>query len=169
MSVGLLFALPALRTRGANLAVITMGLGLALFLMVFTNTEITGDSGIAVGQISIFGIDVDSVRHPERYTMLVLVALVLCMVLVSNVRRSHVGRALRKLGGHPELREGFKTDNGNVVIDCRGLSITDPPGLEAELNNIAGVVTNGLFARRPADVLLLGEAGGVRALFALKA
>ncbi|HEX5587225.1 MAG TPA: ATP-binding cassette domain-containing protein, partial [Acidimicrobiia bacterium] len=94
MSVGLLFALPALRTRGANLAVITMGLGLALFLMVFANTEITGESGIAVGQISIFGIDVDSLRHPERYTMLVLIALVLCMMLVSNVRRSHVGRAL---------------------------------------------------------------------------
>ena len=90
-------------------------------------------------------------------------------VEVIPMARSHVGRALRKLGGHPELREGFKTDNGNVVIDCRGLSITDPPGLEAELNNIAGVVTNGLFARRPADVLLLAEDGGVRALSARKA
>jgi ribose 5-phosphate isomerase A len=90
-------------------------------------------------------------------------------VEVIPMARSHVGRALRKLGGHPELREGFKTDNGNLIIDCRGLSITDPPGLEVELNNVAGVVTNGLFARRPADVLLLAEAGGVRALSARKA
>ncbi len=90
-------------------------------------------------------------------------------VEVIPMARGHVGRALRKLGGLPELREGFKTDNGNLVLDCRGLTITDPPGLEAELNNIAGVVTNGLFARRPADLLLLGEAGGVRALKARKA
>jgi ribose 5-phosphate isomerase A len=78
--------------------------------------------------------------------------------------RGHVGRELRRLGGHPELREGFKTDNGNLVIDCHGLSIIDPPRLEAELNNIAGAVTNGLFARRPADLLLLAGPGGVRAL-----
>jgi ribose 5-phosphate isomerase A len=78
--------------------------------------------------------------------------------------RSHVGRELRKLGAHPELREGFKTDNGNVVIDCHGLTITDPPRLETELNNVTGTVTNGLFARRPADLLLLGSAEGVRTL-----
>ncbi len=85
-------------------------------------------------------------------------------VEVIPMARSHVGRELRKLGGHPELREGFKTDNGNVVIDCHGLTITDPPRLESELNNIAGAVTNGLFARRPADLLLLGGAEGVRTL-----
>lgn len=90
-------------------------------------------------------------------------------VEVIPMARGHVGRELRKLGGHPELREGFKTDNGNLVIDCRGLTILDPPRLEAELNNIAGVVTNGLFARRPADLLLLGGDGGVRALAARKA
>jgi ribose 5-phosphate isomerase A len=83
-------------------------------------------------------------------------------VEVIPMARSHVGRELRKLGGHPELREGFKTDNGNVVIDCHGLSIVDPPRLEAELNNIVGVVTNGLFARRAADLLLLGGPEGVR-------
>jgi ribose 5-phosphate isomerase A len=87
-------------------------------------------------------------------------------VEVIPMARGHVGRELRRLGGHPELREGFKTDNGNLVIDCHGLTITDPPRLEADLNNIAGVVTNGLFARRPADLLLLGEAGAVRALSA---
>ncbi len=85
-------------------------------------------------------------------------------VEVIPMARSHVGRELRKLGGHPELREGFKTDNGNVVIDCHGLSIVDPPRLEAELNNIAGAVTNGLFARRAADLLLLGGPDGVRTL-----
>lgn len=85
-------------------------------------------------------------------------------VEVIPMARSHVGRELRKLGGHPELREGFATDNGNVVIDCHGLTITDPPRLEAELNNVTGAVTNGLFARRPADLLLLGGAEGVRTL-----
>jgi ribose 5-phosphate isomerase A len=78
--------------------------------------------------------------------------------------RSHVGRELRKLGGHPVLRENFKTDNGNLVVDCHGLAITDPTRLEAELNNVAGVVTNGLFARRPADLLLLGTSDGVKTI-----
>jgi ribose 5-phosphate isomerase A len=83
-------------------------------------------------------------------------------VEVIPMARSHAGRELRKLGGHPVLRENYKTDNGNLVLDCHGLTITDPPRLEAELNNIAGVVTNGLFARRPADLLLLGTPEGVR-------
>ena len=83
-------------------------------------------------------------------------------VEVIPMARSHVGRELRKLGAYPELREGFMTDNGNLILDCRGLTITDPPRLEAELNNIAGVVTNGIFARRRADLLLLGAPGGVR-------
>ena len=56
------------------------------------------------------------------------------------------------------------TDNGNLILDCHGFSLLDPPKIEAELNNIAGVVTNGIFARRPADVLLLGEQKGVRTL-----
>jgi len=85
-------------------------------------------------------------------------------VEVIPMARSHVGRELRKLGGHPVLREGFTTDNGNLVIDCHGMAITDPPGLESELNNISGVVTNGLFARRPANLLLLAGAEGVQAL-----
>lgn len=83
-------------------------------------------------------------------------------VEVIPMARSYVGRELRKLGAYPELREGFKTDNGNLILDCRGLAITDPPRLEAELNNIAGVVTNGIFARRRADLLLLGAPDGVR-------
>jgi len=90
-------------------------------------------------------------------------------VEVIPMARGHVGRELRKLGGYPELREGFKTDNGNLVIDCHGLAITDPPRLESDLNQIVGTVTNGLFARRPADLLLLAESGGVRAVTARKA
>jgi len=90
-------------------------------------------------------------------------------VEVIPMARGHVGRELRKLGGHPALREGFKTDNGNLVIDCHGLTITDPPGLESELNQVTGVVTNGLFARRPADLLLLAAPGGVRAMTARRA
>jgi len=83
---------------------------------------------------------------------------------VIPMARSYVGRRLLALGGQPELRENYRTDNGNLIIDCHGLSMVDPPALEAELNNIAGVVANGIFARRPADVLLLGEAGGVRTI-----
>ena len=80
---------------------------------------------------------------------------------VIPMARSYVGRELLKRGAQPELREGFKTDNGNLIIDCHGLTILDPPALEAELNGIAGVVSNGLFARRGADLLLLGTLGGV--------
>ena len=85
-------------------------------------------------------------------------------VEVIPMARSHVGRALRALGANPVLRADFRTDNGNLILDCHGLSILDPYTLETELNQIAGVVTNGLFARRPADLLLLGGADGVRTL-----
>ena len=83
---------------------------------------------------------------------------------VIPMARSYVGREMLRRGAQPELRANFKTDNGNVVLDCRGLTILDPPALEADLNGIAGVVANGIFARRPADVLLLAEASGVRVL-----
>src|SRR5688500_15849195 len=83
-------------------------------------------------------------------------------VEVIPMARSYVGREIVKMGGHPRLREKFVTDNGNLVLDCHGLMLLDPPKTESELNQIAGVVTNGIFARRPADVLLLAEASGVR-------
>ncbi|HZM36751.1 MAG TPA: ribose-5-phosphate isomerase RpiA [Burkholderiales bacterium] len=83
---------------------------------------------------------------------------------VIPMARSYVGREMLKRGAQPELRGNFTTDNGNVVLDCRGLTLLDPPAMEVEINNLAGVVTNGIFARRPADVLLLAESGGVRAL-----
>ena len=85
-------------------------------------------------------------------------------VEVIPMARSHVARQLVKLGGRPELRENFTTDNGNVVLDVRGLSILNPVELETAINNIAGVVTNGLFARRGADVLLLGTKAGVKTI-----
>ncbi len=85
-------------------------------------------------------------------------------VEVIPMARSHVGRELVKLGGQPELRQGYTTDNGNLILDVYGLSILKPLELEAELNNITGVVTNGLFAQRGADVLLLGTAAGVRTI-----
>ncbi len=83
-------------------------------------------------------------------------------VEVIPMARGHVGREMLRRKAQPVLREGFKTDNGNLILDCHGLTIMDPPALEAELNNISGVVTNGLFARRGADVLLLGSPEGVK-------
>ena len=87
---------------------------------------------------------------------------------VLPMARSHVGREVLRMGAQPELRQGFVTDNGNQILDCRGFTLLDPARTEAELNNIAGVVTNGIFARRPADVLLLGEVSGVKTLTAKK-
>jgi ribose 5-phosphate isomerase A len=81
---------------------------------------------------------------------------------VIPMARSHVGREMLRRKAQPVLRENFKTDNGNLILDCHGLTILDPPALEAELNNVAGVVTNGLFARRGADLLLLGTPDGVK-------
>jgi ribose 5-phosphate isomerase A len=85
-------------------------------------------------------------------------------VEVIPMARSYVARELVKMGGHPRLREGFTSDNGNAVLDCHGLTLLDPPKTEGELNQLAGVVTNGIFARRRADVLLLAEPSGVRTI-----
>lgn len=81
---------------------------------------------------------------------------------VIPMARSFVARQIVKLGGNPMLRENFTTDNGNLILDVRGLQILEPAKVEATLNNIPGIVTNGLFAIRPADVLLLGSEKGVR-------
>ncbi len=82
-------------------------------------------------------------------------------VEVIPMARSYVARELLKLGGQPTWRQGFVTDNGNLILDVAGLSIVDPIGLEATINQIVGVVTVGLFARRGADVVLLGTDTGV--------
>ncbi len=83
-------------------------------------------------------------------------------VEVVPMARSLVARELVKLGGVPEWREGFVTDNGNAILDVRQLDITQPAALEDRINRIPGVVTVGLFARRPADTLLVGTDVGVR-------
>lgn len=83
-------------------------------------------------------------------------------VEVIPMARSYVAREIVKLGGQPVWRENFITDNGNEILDIQNLSITNPTELERQLNNLAGVVTNGLFALRSADVLLLGTQDGVR-------
>ena len=85
-------------------------------------------------------------------------------VEVIPMASAYVARELAKLGGEPVLRRGVVTDNGNLIIDVRGLSIVDPVACETQINQIVGVVTNGLFARRAADVCLLGTAEGVRVL-----
>jgi ribose 5-phosphate isomerase A len=85
---------------------------------------------------------------------------------VIPMAQSFVARELVKYGGQPVLRQGFTTDNGNIILDVKGLEIMEPCRLESELNDIPGVVTVGLFANRPADVLLLGTAGGVETLSA---
>ena len=85
-------------------------------------------------------------------------------VEVIPMARSHVGRELVKLGGQPALRQGFTTDNGNLILDVYGMSILKPLELEAEINNITGVITNGLFAQRGADILLLGTTAGVKTI-----
>ncbi len=83
---------------------------------------------------------------------------------VIPMARSYVARQIVKLGGDPVLREEFTTDNGNIILDVHNMQIMEPVKMEAELNNIAGVVTNGLFAIRPADVLLLGSKDGVKTI-----
>ena len=85
-------------------------------------------------------------------------------VEVIPMARSYVGREIVKLGGQPAWRQGFTTDNGNWILDVHNMRITNPAELEAALNQITGVVTNGLFARRGADVLLLGSPDGVKKL-----
>jgi len=88
-------------------------------------------------------------------------------VEVIPMARSYVAREIVKLGGDPTYREGFVTDNGNIILDIFNLSIIDPVKLEQQLNNIVGVVTNGLFANRPADTLLLATEGEVKVMSAV--
>jgi ribose 5-phosphate isomerase A len=83
---------------------------------------------------------------------------------VIPMAQSYVARQIVRMRGQPVLRRGFTTDNGNVILDVHHLSITNPPDLESRLNQVAGVVTVGIFAQRPADVILMAEDGGVKKL-----
>ena len=85
-------------------------------------------------------------------------------VEVIPMARSYVARELVKLGGDPVYRQGVVTDNGNIILDVHNLSISEPLKLETQINAIVGVVTNGLFANRPADVVLVGSPEGVKTL-----
>ncbi len=93
--IGVLFALPALRTRGINLAVVTLGLGAAIYYMIFNSRTFTGgNDGTPVGRQTLFGIPIDFDRYPERYAIFALVAFSVCAVAVANVRRGRAGSAL---------------------------------------------------------------------------
>ena len=85
-------------------------------------------------------------------------------VEVIPMARSYVAREIVKLGGEPVYRDGVVTDNGNVILDVFGMQIAQPRKLEEQLNAIAGVVTNGLFAHRPADVVIVGSSSGINVL-----
>jgi ribose 5-phosphate isomerase A len=85
-------------------------------------------------------------------------------VEVIPMAQSYIAREITKLGGQPILREGFTTDNGNIILDVHNLSILNPVKLEQELNQLTGIVTNGLFAQRPADILLVASDSGVQSL-----
>ncbi len=85
-------------------------------------------------------------------------------VEVIPMAQSYVARQIVKVGGQPELREGFTTDNGNVILDVYNLKIENPVELEQKLNQLTGIVTNGLFAQRPADLLLIASDNGVKTL-----
>jgi ribose 5-phosphate isomerase A len=100
------------------------------------------DQGKLKDRLGAFGLPVEVIPLAQRY----------------------VERELARLGGRARLRDGFVTDYGNLILDVHGLDIADPVALETAINQVAGVVTNGLFARRPADLLLLGTPEGVRTL-----
>ena len=85
-------------------------------------------------------------------------------VEVIPLARSQIAREIISMGGLPEIRVGFTTDNGNEILDVRNLDLIDPPDVEGQLNDIAGVVTNGIFARRPADIVIVGRADNVEQL-----
>lgn len=85
-------------------------------------------------------------------------------VEVIPMAQSYVARQFVKLGGQPVLRDGFTTDNGNIILDVHNLEILNPVELEGTLNQISGVVTNGLFSRRGADIVLIGEKNGIKTL-----
>jgi len=83
-------------------------------------------------------------------------------VEVIPMARSYIARQLVALGGQPELRQNFTTDNGNVILDVHNLDLVDPVSFEQKLNNLPGVVTNGLWALRPADIVLMATVSGVK-------
>ncbi|MBG0857114.1 ATP-binding cassette domain-containing protein [Streptomyces spinoverrucosus] len=134
--IGLLFALPAVRTRGVNLAIITLGLGTTLEAMVFQNTDLSttpGSDGIAVGHQTLFGISVSGVDHPQRYAAVVLVLFVIAALVVANVRRSRTGRRLVAVRANERAAAALGIDVRAAKLYAFGLS--------AAIAALAGVLT----------------------------
>ncbi|UUU28660.1 branched-chain amino acid ABC transporter permease/ATP-binding protein [Streptomyces sp. CA-210063] len=134
--IGLLFALPAVRTRGVNLAIITLGLGTTLEAMVFQNTDLStspGSDGIAVGRQTLFGISVSGVDHPQRYAAVVLVLFVAATLVVANVRRSRTGRRLIAVRANERAAAALGIDVRAAKLYAFGLS--------AAVAALAGVLT----------------------------
>ncbi|MEV4036085.1 branched-chain amino acid ABC transporter permease/ATP-binding protein [Streptomyces umbrinus] len=134
--IGLLFALPAVRTRGVNLAIITLGLGTTLETMVFQNTDLSttpGSDGIAVGKQTLFGIDISGVDHPQRYAAVVLVMFVAATIVVANVRRSRTGRRLIAVRANERAAAALGIDVRAAKLYAFGLS--------AAIAALAGVLT----------------------------
>ncbi len=129
-------------------------------------TMIKGGGGALTGEKIVAAVARKFVCIADESKLVDVLGTFPLPVEVIPMARSYVGRELVKLGGHPKLREGFISDYGNAILDVYGLSILEPQQMEATVNQIAGVVTNGLFARRPADLLLLGTGDGVRTMTA---
>ncbi|MGY1503480.1 ABC transporter permease subunit [Streptomyces sp. QTS52] len=134
--IGLLFALPAVRTRGVNLAIITLGLGTTLEAMVFQNTDLSttpGSDGISVGKQTLFGISISGVDHPQRYAGVVLVMFVAATLVVANVRRSRTGRRLIAVRANERAAAALGIDVRAAKLYAFGLS--------AAIAALAGVLT----------------------------
>ncbi|MFE3036565.1 ATP-binding cassette domain-containing protein [Streptomyces canus] len=134
--IGLLFALPAVRTRGVNLAIITLGLGTTLEAMVFQNTDLSttpGSDGIAVGKQTLFGISISGVDHPQRYAAVVLVLFTAATLVVANVRRSRTGRRLIAVRANERAAAALGIDVRAAKLYAFGLS--------AAIAALAGVLT----------------------------
>ncbi|MER5182412.1 branched-chain amino acid ABC transporter permease/ATP-binding protein [Streptomyces sp. NPDC002896] len=134
--IGLLFALPAVRTRGVNLAIITLGLGTTLEAMVFQNTDLSttaGSDGIAVGKQTLFGIGISGVDHPQRYAAVVLVMFVAAALVVANVRRSRTGRRLIAVRANERAAAALGIDVRAAKLYAFGLS--------SAIAALAGVLT----------------------------
>jgi len=129
-------------------------------------TMIKGGGGALTGEKIIAAVAHRFVCVADQRKLVDVLGAFPLPVEVIPMACSYVGRELVKLGGQPRVREGFTSDHGNVILDVHGLSVPDPRQMEAALNQIAGVVSNGLFARRPADLLLLGTDDGVRTMSA---
>ncbi|WP_405837271.1 ABC transporter permease subunit [Streptomyces sp. NBC_01518] len=134
--IGLLFALPAVRTRGVNLAIITLGLGTTLEAMVFQNTDLSttpGSDGIAVGNQTLFGISISGVDHPQRYAAVVLVLFVAATLVVANVRRGRTGRRLIAVRANERAAAALGIDVRAAKLYAFGLS--------SAIAALAGVLT----------------------------